>query len=366
MNKVIGAVLAGCCAAPAAAQSSVSIYGGIDLAVAHYRAHGVGSSTKLISGGNQNSRLGIRGREDLGGGHFAGFELEAGLSPDSGAGLATNTNNQPGGAVLGGGQGLTFNRRSIVSIGGDWGELRLGRDYAPSFWPLYLYDPFRTGVGFGGITVLGSTVTNLRVSNSIGYLTPRCDGIQCKGWFAQAMYGFGENPSGSAVSSDGNVAGLRVGYGAADWEVSVASTKTSNDAVADFTQTTGGGTYAAGFARLMFLMGEHNTGRPVAALNNGTRAPFWQAGALIYAGPGYFPVAYTHVRRNDAPDSSAAKIAVGYVYNLSKRTAVYTTYARINNKKGMAFPVNVGGDAGPVPLPGGGASGWDVGVRHVF
>lgn len=364
MKKTTGCLLLSCALGPAWGQSSLTLYGGVDLAIAHYRADGVGSRTQLISGGNQNNRIGVRGREDLGGGLFAAFELEAGFSPDSGAGLASNTNNQVSG--VGPAQSLTFNRRSILSLGGSWGELRLGRDYAPSFWPLFLYDPFRTGVGFGGITVLGSTVTNLRVSNSIGYLTPRCDGIQCKDFFAQLMYAFGENPSGQRGADDGNVAGARIGYGGANWEVSIATTRTSNETVAHFQQTTGGGTYEASFARLMFLMGEHNTGRPVAALNNGTRAPFWQLGAMVYAGPGYIPVAYTRVKRNDAEESSAAKMAIGYVYNLSRRTAVYTTYARINNKKQLAFPVNVGADAGPAPLPGRQATGMDLGVRLVF
>ncbi len=368
MKRTVAAWLALCWAGAGLAQSGITISGGIDLAVARYKGDGTGSRTQLISGGNQNSRLNIRGREDLGGGMYAGFELEAGLSPDTGAGLTSNTNNQVSGVVPSGSgsvSALTFNRRSIVGIGGDWGEIRFGRDYVPSFWPIYLYDPFRTGVGFGGITILGSTVTNLRASNSIGYFTPGCDAV-CKGPFAQLMYAFGENASGTSGSSDGNVAGVRLGYGAPDWEISVAQSKTSNVGVRDFTQTSGGGTVDTSFARLMLLVGENRTGLPVAALNNGTRAPFWQLGAMIYLPMGYIPVAYTRVKRNDPDDSSASKIALGYVYPLSKRTAVYTTYAWINNRNALAVPVNVGTDAGPTPLPGHGASGWDVGIRHTF
>ena len=116
----------------------------------------------------------------------------------------------------------------------------------------------------------------------------------------------------------------------------------------------------------MVLAGENQTGLPVAALNNGNRAPFWQVGAMINLGPGYIPVAYTRVKRNDAQDSSAHKIAIGYVYSLSKRTALYSTYAHIDNKNAMAMPVNVGADAGPAPLPGRNSSGRDVGIRHNF
>jgi predicted porin len=368
MKRTIAAWLLLSWAGATLAQSGLIVSGGIDLAVAHYQGAGGGSRTQLISGGNQNSRLNIRGREDLGAGWYAGFELEAGLAADTGTGLTSNINNQVSGIVpagSGGATALTFNRRSIVGIGGDWGELRLGRDYVPSFWPIYLYDPFRTGVGFGGITILGSTVTNLRASNSIGYFTPGCDAV-CKGPFAQLMYAFGENGSGSPAAHDGRVLGMRLGYGAPTWEVSVARSKTTSVAVADFTQTSGGGYFETRWARLMLLVGENRTGRPVAALNNGTRAPFWQLGALVYLPVGYLPVAYTRVTRNDLDSSSASKISFGYVYPLSKRTAVYTTYARISNKKALAIPVNVGADAGPTPEPGGGASGWDVGIRLTF
>jgi predicted porin len=51
----------------------------------------------LTSSGNQASRLGFKGREDLGSGLAAGFDLEAGLNTDSGTGQASNTNNQPSG-----------------------------------------------------------------------------------------------------------------------------------------------------------------------------------------------------------------------------------------------------------------------------
>jgi predicted porin len=367
-NNIAAACLALSLPGCAWAQGSLTIHGGIDLAIARYKGEGTGTRTHLVSGGNQNNRIGVRGREDLGSGLYAGFELEAGLSADTGTGLPSNSNNQASGVGAGAVnlQTLTFNRRSFVALGGPWGELRLGRDYVPSFWPLYLYDPFRTGVGFGGVTVQGTTVTNLRASNSVGYFTPGCDAFGCKGFFAQLMYAFGENPSGNAASEDGNVAGLRLGYGAGPWEVSIARSKTTNDAVGDFTQTAGGGAYESKIGRFMVLAGENRTGRPVAALNNGNRAPFWQVGALFYLGPGAVPVAYTRVGRNDPEDSSASKIAIGYVYNLSKRTALYTTYARIDNRNALALPVNVGADAGPVPLPGRAASGWDIGVRHAF
>jgi predicted porin len=352
-------------AGTASAQSSLAVYGVVDMGLAYYQGEGNGHRLQLISGGNQQSRVGFRGREDLGGGLYTGFELEAGVNTDTGNGQATNINNQASGG--GTANGITFNRKSFVNIGGDWGEVRLGRDYVPTFWILFAYDPFRTGVGFGGATTQGgSPITQLRASNSVQYLTRNCFTYECKGFYGQAMYATGENLSSAANNSDGQVLGGRVGYGGGNWDVALGETVTKGAAVGDFKQLVGGGSWDFGAGRLLLQAGRHSTGLPTATLTGGTRAPFWQIGAFINAGPGYIPVAFTRTRRNDVQDSSADKIAIGYVYLLSKRTALYTTYAHINNKGALQLPVNTGVDAGPTPVKGGAASGIDLGLRHSF
>src|SRR5690606_31040405 len=125
--------------------------------------HGTGSiadRTQLVEGSYASSRLGFRGTEDLGGGLSASFWLEAALDTDDGEGQATNSNNQASGtgAAVAGRQGLTFNRRSTVSLSGGFGEVRLGRDYVPQFWNLSVFDPFGTR-GVGTNQMLGSIIT---------------------------------------------------------------------------------------------------------------------------------------------------------------------------------------------------------------
>lgn len=79
-------------AGAASAQSSVTLFGVFDVAVAY--GHGsIANRTQLISAGFNGSRVGFRGIEDLGGGLSASFWLEAGIAADSGAGAGTNTNN---------------------------------------------------------------------------------------------------------------------------------------------------------------------------------------------------------------------------------------------------------------------------------
>jgi predicted porin len=62
------------------------------------------------------------------------------------------------------------------------------------------------------------------------------------------------------------------------------------------------------------------------------------------------------------------KFAVGYGYNLSKRTQLYTTYARVSNKAGQIKTVanNGLGFTGVTILGGKTATGFEAGIRHSF
>ena len=106
------------------AQPSITIYGLLDTAVEHINhvgATGSGLTRIPSNAGNIPSRLGFRGREDLGGGISAQFVLEMGIAPDSGV------LNQ-------GGRG--FGRQSFVGLNGPWGQVSLGRQYTMLFWSM--------------------------------------------------------------------------------------------------------------------------------------------------------------------------------------------------------------------------------------
>jgi len=346
------------------AQSSVQVYGVVDLAVSSYYGAGQGSRHMLTSGGNQASRLGFKGHEDLGNGLTAGFDMEAGINADTGTGQATNTNNQADGSV--GGGGLTFNRKAYVYMTSkSWGEIRLGRDYVPSFWNMFLYDPFRVGVGMSEHVVYGTTSTNFRASNSVGYFSPGCSSTGCKGVFFQAMVAFGENAAGPK-RNDGNLAGARIGYGGSNWDVAFATTTTRNQEADDYRHTNLAGSYTWSGHKFMALLAQHRTGNRLARMDNANQVRYFQLGATWKVGQDSLPMSIMRLKRNDSADSSSYKFAIGYVHNLSKRTAVYGTYAHITNHGTLALPVASGGLRGPVPYAGGNASGFDIGLRHSF
>ncbi|XAH25157.1 porin [Xylophilus sp. GW821-FHT01B05] len=359
MKRVIFlAGMATAIALPAAAQSSVSLFGVVD-ATAQRASQGGASVNRLLgTGGNQISRLGFRGTEDLGGGWSAGFVLDMGLNVDTGTGGAISANNQ---TVAATGGALVFNRRSTVSLAHtSLGELRLGRDFTPTYWNLTFFDPFGTaGAGSaaniiqGNLSQVSTVQTALRASNSIGYVLPRLGGF-----YGQAMVAMGENGSAAAngTKRDGNYAGFRAGYAAGALDVALSHGKTSLFS-GDVSTTNAAASYNLGFIKPMAQIFQDRKDK-IAAPN---RSSGFLLGATVPLGAGYIPLAYSRIHNNAATERQATQLAVGYVYNLSKRTAVYSTLSHIRNRNGAA--VSGGGVAG---VANAGWSGLDLGIRHSF
>ncbi|HWH83426.1 MAG TPA: porin, partial [Burkholderiaceae bacterium] len=109
-KSLLALAVLGAFAGVASAQSSVTLYGTLDVNGRYVKADGQSRSLTQSTDGINSSQLGFRGIEDLGGGLKAGFVLLAGVNPDSGT-----TNSK------------FFNRRSTVSLMGGFGEVRLGR-----------------------------------------------------------------------------------------------------------------------------------------------------------------------------------------------------------------------------------------------
>ncbi|MDR6860907.1 porin [Variovorax guangxiensis] len=426
-------------ASSASAQSSVTLFGVVDVAVSRYSVKSewynntanpfllppVGqpesvkrSQTALSQGNLATSRLGFRGTEDLGGGLAASFWLEAPITPDDGA------------------RGVqTFARRSTVSLSSNsLGELRLGRDYTPSFWSDTVFDPMG-GVGTGislinsifqnlanvrgaattanpGTISLGGSDSYVRTSNTVGYFLPPTLG----GVYGQVQYALHENVDQSNLpgtpSKKGRYFGGRLGYANGPLDVAVAYGEST---VGDVTAVTAAGLpTGAGFENkiksanlgasydfgVLKLFGEVSVARdeletsvPFAGLPLTVTEKDKYTGGLIGAtipmGPGLIRLAYQRVKFKNDPglalptlfspsrDASTNKLAISYVHNLSKRTALYATAARIRVKDGQNNPAIMGATALGSPQylsTGNGASGYrprsatglDFGIRHAF
>jgi predicted porin len=366
MKKSLIALAVMAAAGAASAQSSVTLFGIVD-AVAEWGHGNNGNKFQITDSGYNSSRLGFRGTEDLGGGMSASFWLEAGMNNDNGTGDATNTNNQASGGALagmGGSQGLTFNRRSTVSLAGHWGELRIGRDYTPQFWNLTVFDPFGTN-GVGTNQMLNSIITGVtavRASNSVGYFLPPNLG----GFYGQVQYYTGENLSNAAGGTDDDGTGVagRIGFASGPFNVALGYGRTSY-AAGDVRQSNIGGQWDFGVARLQAQYSRDSNDATVAG---GADGQGWLIGANVPVGPGEIRVAYSRYSTdlNTANDPRTNKLAIGYVHNLSKRTAIYTTWATVRNDNFASNGLNGQSLGGSGVLGDGNSSGLDIGIRHSF
>lgn len=349
MNKVFISLASIMAATGASAQSNVTLFGIVDAGIAHVRA-GDHSVTALTNSGAGYSRLGFRGSEDLGGGLKAGFWLEGALSNDVGQGPNPQTP-------------FSFQRRATISLTGDFGEMRLGQDFVASYYNPAWFDPFQ-GTGIGQPTAYLMLGSPIRIGNAISYFLPNTLG----GLYGQAQYAFGEEPSSSPNKNRGNYTGLRVGYANKQLNVaaSVAELKTGTPTTpADVKAANLAASYDFGIVKPMafWAMEKNSAGARIDAVLLGATAPM--------GGSGELRVAYSHYDRKNSPDDWS-KFSLGYLHNLSKRTALYGTYAYVKNSGGSKQIVTTTG-LGNAPIsqpitatPGGNSSGFEFGIRHIF
>jgi predicted porin len=332
--------LAALCAAAgtASAQSSVTVFGILDTGV-RYVKNGDNDQTLVASGGIATSRIGFRGVEDLGGGLKAGFWLESQVNVDTGSTNATKF----------------WNRRSTVSLMGSFGEIRLGRDFSPTYRVATASDPFGdTGMGgianvFSASSINGAAyATHTRLDNSVSYFLPATLG----GFYGQATVAAGEGAPGNKL-----VGGL-IGYKAGPLDISGGYSETE---ITDDDNVKYGAIAASYDFGLLKLMGGWSQIKYTTA-----KESHYNIGALVPLGTGTVRVSYVHSQGEGGAyspngDNKADLFGVGYVYDLSKRTSLYSNFVYIKNKGGAAFVVS----SGPA-MNGDKSRGIDVGIKHSF
>ena len=321
-------------AGAASAQSSVTLFGVVDLAVRSVDNDN-GARTSVSHSGNTTSRLGFRGIEDLGGGLRAIFWIEGALQPDTGNSA-----------------GVNWTRRSTMALAGGWGEVRLGRDYTATFYNHTAFDPFNTtGVGNQlNLTNGARFVTQVRADNTISYFLPAMGGL-----YGQVQMGLDEG-----AASTGYIGG-RLGYAAGPVNVAVAYGETKNEAVyGGNTMKAGniGASFNMGFMTLMGQYHEYKVGsEKLTNMVLAGKVPLGN-GNIAFSG------AQTEYKVGTAKPK-ATQFALGYVYDLSKRTALYAQGSVIDNDKGLAFVATADGKSRGTDT-GFTSTGYEFGIRHSF
>ncbi len=375
-KSLIALAVLGATAGVAYAQSNVTIYGIIDTGFIKKSGHDV------EMGENVNNRLGFRGVEDLGNGQKATFEVEERFN------LYDGTNKGAGKAYNG--KDRTFDGLANVGLKGGWGGVKLGRVNELTTETIRKFDPFyQYGVGsmmYGSQRVRG-------IDNTIRYDSPNWAGFNFG-----LSYSLGQNTdkrsagsgglmeeklnNGHGVDNDGYGVMLQYDNGAlalaANWSRLADSDRSSvwNVAAAYrfgdvkiealYQQTKDKG-WAQGSksAWKSASIGEYGSKVTTAYANvNDIKEQQALLGLEWKLGPGRLNASaqWLQVQANGGTehisDADIYKYAIGYTYDLSKRTAIYgnVAYTDYDNKEVAA----VYGDADD------GVWGVQIGITHKF
>jgi predicted porin len=158
MKKIALVAALAAIAAPAFAQSSVTLWGRINTTIESQSFNG---GDRIATVQNNSSRIGFKGTEDLGGGLKAQFLLEHGLNSDDG--------RQSNSAF--------WNREAAVQLAGSFGTIKLGRWTPGSYFATADYVSMHnhdTGTSSDALYAFGTAYDQ---ANKVGYFTPTIGGF---------------------------------------------------------------------------------------------------------------------------------------------------------------------------------------------
>ncbi len=318
-KKLIVLALAGLVSGGAFAQSSMTMYGIVDLGIQSGKYSNAGNLTSMIDGGSGSfSRIGFKGTEDLGTGLNANFVLESGITPETGT---------QAGAQF-------WNRQAYVGLSGTgWGSIALGRNYTPYFFAAAAADPFQVGGSASAYGLFDAGFANIRMNNSIRWDSPNWNGFS-----VAAMYGLGQNgdagtPAINATTKNngqdsdfslGYANGpITVNYGYDNYKIPtavagmspVAIKRNALDGAYDFKVVTLG---------MGYFTGKSDDGV--------TNYRTFTLSGVVPVGADSVLLEYTKLTdKTGAAGMDAKQFGIGYVHPMSKRTELYANYGKINN-----------------------------------
>lgn len=333
MKKIaLVAALAAASAAPAFAQSSVTLWGRLNTSVESQK---FGSADRKVVMQNNSSRLGLRGSEDLGGGLKASFNLEHGLNSDTGAASSS----------------AFWGRQANVELSGSFGTVRLGSWFPDS----YFSSVDRTSnhnhdTGTSSDALFSDFGFSAR-TNKLGYFSPTVGGFN---FIGSVRAGEGTGPRAFDLSLNYEVAGLHVAgtYAQADKYMGAGMIGSGNKR-----QTYGieadygvGPVLVTGYfqSEKVDTFKSRNISRVSAMYTSGQSEFHANLGRTSAGGDA---ASANGMTGDSFMNGGATQWTLGYNYNLSKRTKLYGFYTTINQK---------------LPNKQGDFSSLAAGIRHNF
>ncbi|MEH3084960.1 MAG: porin [Xylophilus ampelinus] len=303
---------------------SVQLYGVIDAAAGSFRDAGGSRSRQVSSGNMTTSYFGMRGREDLGGGLYASFALESYFRGDTGASARFNGDS-------------FFSRASNVGIGGQWGQLSLGRIGTPLFLHTLAYNPFGGSFAFSPairntFQTTGRIAGDSAWNNAVGYKTANLSGVT-----GTLLYGLKETARGPNASAALQYIGEAFSAGLVGQKVEVPF------AGGDQSTWQLGSSYDFGPAKAYGQYTRVRTsGTGTAAAN--TRDGIAQWGVAVPVGAGSLLASWSQARTRGGQDIERTFGTVGYDHRLSRRTDAYVVLMgdrRTAVSSGRTFAVGI-------------------------
>jgi predicted porin len=322
--RYLAAALAAMAASGAASaqtgSTNVTLYGIVDAYV--QSARGAETLHRLQSGGLSGSRFGIRGSEDLGGGLRGIFTLESGINLDDGTS----------------GQGAFWGRQAFVGLDSRFGTLTLGRQYGSIYTLTSEFSQFTNGPigastaiigGFGGYEPVRGNGTDgtatgnggpARINNSVKYESPSLAGFR-----AGAMVGLGEVAGGTSGTRVADVY-ARYGNGPLDLMLSFVDDKVEASGL-EVRTISAAGAYRIGSYRLNAGVLDVDDRVTTAAQGQG-----WWVGGDYRHGRSQYKLQYLVSEAKGADAGKTQALGIGYQFDLTKRTSLYSTLTRFHNE----------------------------------
>jgi predicted porin len=348
-KKLLVAAVACACAVPALAlaqmPAGVQIYGRVNVTYEYITIDPATDKTswELV---DNSSRIGVRGRKDLGGGLAGFFQVESRVRLDSG------------------GDALTT-RDSYAGLQGGWGTLRAGRTIGPVYYATYDYISMHNhDTGNSADALLAPTVVGNAgfMNNALWYTSPKFGAFTVDVAFTR--------PSETRIAPGQDQPthlGLVGSYDQGPLHVaaSFANTKDTVDvdpgaAVVpnDDKAYTIGGLYDM----KTFVVGALFESAESKLATDKAKRNYFRVAVMMPVGKHEFHVNFGNVNhRLDAKlsDDGATQLTLGYNYNITKETKVYGFYTAVSND-------NNGNYGFRTNIPGVDNSSLAVGVRHNF
>lgn len=247
-----------------------------------------------IKAGN-TSRLGFRGREDLGSGLYSRFQFEHRFAADTGA--SSNAN-------------VFWLGRSVVALGSNsLGEIYAGREYSAAYWVPLFADPtywsyvsqLGTPYTYANYVPVATTVeaSHIRWANQVGYKSPDWAGLTFE--FATAL---GER--NRKRSASGNVQYKR----GALW---LGGSFDRLDSDTNLYIVAGGYDFGPAFPTFSYSRSKGGLNGEAKAFSLSVRAPV--SYGRVYASYGAL--------RPAAANADSSMVSAGTEYVLSKRSLLY-------------------------------------------